>query len=373
MKLKILHLTQFLGVGGLEKVLFLLIQEQLKAGHDVELVVYDYEQTWVEYFRKNGIKVNTSYSKTEGYDRKLLGFIASLLPGVDVLHTHDLNPLMYAAPLKFLHTLRLKKFPRLIHSAHGMDHLHKRPVTKLYEKLCSFMTNSTIGVSTAVCDYYLNLGLSRKKVININNGTQILEYQDQKENARQKLRQSFQIQEDQKIWVSVARVVPLKDQKILCDFAAQTPGNQLLIIGPSGDDQYWKDLMENKPANVHMPGSRSDINEILLGSDYFISASRHEGIPVSVLEAGAVGIPCLLSDIPGHKVIQNGSHENVALYFKTGDLLDLQLKAEQLKNNKSLASSLGTALHKHVKENFSSETMYKRYLEVYLGNQCSKS
>lgn len=373
MKLKILHLTQFLGVGGLEKVLFLLIQEQLKAGHEVELVVYDYEQAWVEHFRKNGIKVNTSYKKAEGYDKKLLQFLGTLVPGRDVVHTHDLNPLMYAAPLKFLHTLKGKPFPKLIHTAHGMDHLHKRPVTKLYEKLCSFMTNATIGVSTAVCDYYLNLGVSPKKVININNGTKILETQSLRDLARTRLKSDFNIEDHQSVWVSVARVVPLKDQKIICELATQNPDSQFLLIGPSGDEEYWKDVYSSKPSNVHMPGARSDINELLQGSDFFISASHHEGIPVSVLEAGAVGIPCLLSDIPGHQVIQKGFEQPIALYFKTGDLSDLKEKSSELKNNKSLASSVGKALHTHVKQNFSSESMYQRYLDVYLGRQCFKS
>ncbi len=371
MKLRILHLTQFLGVGGLEKVLFLLINEQLKAGHEVELVVYDYEQSWVEYFRNNGIKVDTSFSKGQGYDRKLLKFISQKSKAFDVVHTHDLNPHMYASPVKFLHSLMGKTFPRLVHTAHGMDHLHKRPITKLYEKLCSLFTDCTIGVSSAVCDYYYSLGVSKKKVVNINNGTLVIESQESdRADARKRLRLSFGLDPSKLVWISVARVVPLKDQQILCDLAKQLPDETFLLVGPSGDDKYWNHLETTKPSNVIMAGARSDVNELLLGSDFFVSASRHEGIPISVLEAGAIGIPCLLSDIPGHKVIQSGKNEPIAVYFKTENLADLNEKSRKLSQNATLTESIGSALHQHVKENFSSTTMYKQYLEVYLGKKC---
>jgi glycosyltransferase involved in cell wall biosynthesis len=371
MKLRILHLAQFLGVGGLEKVLFLLINEQLKDGHEVELVVYDYERSWVEYFRANGIKVDTSFNKSHGYDRKLLKFISQKSKDYDVVHTHDLNPLMYAAPLKLLHSVIGKRFPRLIHTAHGMDHLHKRPITKLYEKLCSYQTNCTIGVSSAVCEYYLNLGVSKKKVVNINNGTLVSDLsQTDLKTAREKLRLNFSLPSDSVVWVSVARVVPLKDQRLICELASQSPDMTFLIVGPSGDDQYWNELQETRPTNVLMVGARSDIDEILRGADYFISASRHEGIPISVLEAGAIGVPCLLSDIPGHKLIQTGRSEAVAMFFNVGDIQSLCEKTQLLKSNKNIASSIGLALHQHVKENFSSTTTYKRYMEVYLSKKC---
>ena len=368
MKLKILHLTQFLGIGGLEKVLFLLITEQLKAGHEVVLVVYDHDQTWVEEFRKSGITVDTTYRKASGYDRGLLKHIAKYSKSFDVVHTHDLNPLMYAAPAKFLRKLKGQGPLKLIHTAHGMDHLHKRPITKLYERMCGTMTNFTVGVSTAVCDYYLNLGLPSSRVINIDNGTQVLEFtQEQKQIARQKLVQELQLDPTLPIWVCVARIVPLKDQKLILALAKKCPDMNFVLVGPSGNDEYFNELKQQKPSNVFMTGGRSDITNLLNGSDFFISASTHEGIPVSVLEAGAVSLPCLLSDIPGHKVIQATSHENIALYFKVTNLEDLLEKAVHLKNNKSLASSMASALHQHVKDNFSSIKMYKRYLDIYLG------
>ena len=367
MRLKIIHLTQFLGVGGLEKVLFHLINEQIQAGHEVELVVYDYEQSWVEYFRSSGIKVDTSYRKRNGYDLNLIKFLSNKIKKFDILHTHDLNPLMYASPLKLGHQITNKKFPKLIHTAHGMDHLNKRPITKLYEKICSYSVDKTIGVSSAICDYYLSLGVSKEKLLNINNGTNLTKYPEQSIHAtKEKVRRELGLNKEIIIWSCVARIVPLKDQQIICSLAKKLPKHIFLLIGPSGNNEYWDRIEKTKPDNVLMLGAREDISELLLSSDYFISASRHEGIPISVLEAGALKIPCLLSDIPGHKLIQSKAIQSVGIYFEVGNLEDLIEKAIALSNDKNLSRTLGLSLYQNVRENFSSNAMYNQYQEAYL-------
>jgi glycosyltransferase involved in cell wall biosynthesis len=374
MKLKILHIVQFLGVGGLEKVLFLLINEQIQDGHEVELFVYDYEQSWVEYFSSHGIKVETSFKKGPGYDRKLLSFVSRKVKNFDVIHTHDLSPLMYVTPVKFLHTLTFRKFPKLIHTTHGMDHIHRKPIYKWYEKLCSYQIDIIVGVSRAVCDYYKKIGVNHKKIVNINNGTPVHEISETDVvKARTELRRELALAETTPVWVSVARILPLKNQLLICEAAKLFPAIVFVLVGPSGDDSYWSNIKQNLPPNVKMLGSRSDITQILLGADFFISASKHEGIPVSVLEAGAVKLPCLLSDIAGHKLIQEGSDQDIALFFELGSLEKLKEAIITLDSDKSLARTMGSALHHHVKTNFSSTTMYEHYLQVYLGEKCFRS
>lgn len=367
-KLRILHLVQFLGVGGLEKVLFLLIKEQIREGHYVQLIVYDSEETWVELFRSEGINVDTTYKKSQGYDKNLLRHLEKFILSQDIVHTHDLNPLMYAAPLKALRFLKLKSFPKLIHTAHGMNHLHQRPITRWYERICSLMTDSTIGVSQGVCDYYHALGVSKKKIININNGTEVQESPaTDRYVAKYKLAQEFKTDPQKLFLGAVARIVPLKDQKLLCEAAESFPDFHFFLVGPSGDDAYWTELQRIKPDNLTMTGGRSDVDEILKGLDWFVSASTHEGIPISVLEAGAQGTPCLLSDIPGHKSIQTNAQKELALFFETGNVDSLILSLKRIQKERELAKILSLNLFFHVKEHFSSFKMYQRYLKVYQG------
>ena len=48
--------------------------------------------------------------------------------------------------------------------------------------------------------------------------------------------------------------------------------------------------------NVLFPGERNDVPELLQMMDLFVFPSRFEGFPVSLLEAQAAGLPCLVSD-----------------------------------------------------------------------------
>ena len=368
MKLKILHVTQFLGIGGLEKILMLLIKEQTKANHQVELLVYDHEQTWVEYFRAEGITVHSDFRKKEGLDLNVIKVMNNCIQNFDVVHTHDLNPLIYMSGLKFLRILKGQSFPRFIHTAHGMDHVRRRPVTKAYEKICSYFSDATVGVSPAIKDYYVrSLLLNIGKVININNGTSIEEDCEYKENVKYKLKKSLGIPDYHKVWTTVARVLPLKRQHLLIEAVRNRSDVSLILVGPSGDEDYWNLLQKHLPKNVHMLGARSDINAILSSSDFFVSASSHEGIPVAALEAGAMSLPCLLSDISGHLILQKDSLNKVAVFFKKDDLLDLVRQMIYMERNPDLTGSLTRNFFNHIKTNFSSESMFKKYEQVYLG------
>ena len=57
---------------------------------------------------------------------------------------------------------------------------------------------------------------------------------------------------------------------------------------------------------VSLLGPRSDIPAILASSRLFLSASRYEGMPISVLEALVAGLPCVLSPIDEHIEVGRG-------------------------------------------------------------------
>ena len=63
--------------------------------------------------------------------------------------------------------------------------------------------------------------------------------------------------------------------------------------------------------NIKFVGKRENINKYLSVSKVFILTSKYEGMPVSVLEAKALGLPAVVSDFPDSKsVVKNGFEEN---------------------------------------------------------------
>ena len=48
--------------------------------------------------------------------------------------------------------------------------------------------------------------------------------------------------------------------------------------------------------NVIFAGNRSDVNEIMQAMDVFVFPSLYEGLPVTMIEAQASGLHCVISD-----------------------------------------------------------------------------
>jgi glycosyltransferase involved in cell wall biosynthesis len=365
--LKILHICQFLGIGGLEKVLYLLIKEQIEFGHEVSIVVYDWEKTWVEMFKQLGIQVYDDYLKKDGYDFGLIDYFGKIAPKYDILHTHDLNPMLYIGVLKLKNKLKLKSFPKVIHTTHGMEHIKEVPKTRLYEKFLAATADAIIGVSPAICDYYLKHTTAKsRKVYNIDNGTPINEILivDKDKALKEKIFSQFGLDTKLETFVYVARVVPLKDQKILIDVFSKLKDKQLLLVGPSGNKEYWNQINKHNYHNIFIIGAQENINEILVSCDVYISASHHEGLPISVLEASAVGLPCILSNIPGHKTLTKFTDKEIALFFEVQNLESIKEAILKIQDKDS-QERLRNNLHKVVFENYSTKKMFKEYNEIY--------
>lgn len=365
--LKIAHILQFLGVGGLEKVLLLLIQEQLKAGHDITVYVYDYNKEWVEYYRSFGINVVTNIKKEKGFDHRLPLKFRRELSTFDIIHSHDLNPMIYMAILKILYRVSFLKKPKFIHTTHGMEHVKYTPKTNLYEKFFSKLMDQIITVSKSFREYYLELGLSKSKVHNIDNGILIPDEIDKKasSNARENLIKKYNISSDNYICISIARIVPLKQQKLLINLAKRNSKITLLLIGPSGHNEYYKELEKIKPDNVILTGGKNDVLPFIQGADIYLSASLHEGLPISVLEAAVYKLPCVLSDIPGHRVLEAGLNKDIAYFFDPKDLNSLSDTFDLMLNNKIKTKEFIKNLYSNINNFYSSKTMSDKVEYIY--------
>jgi len=82
----------------------------------------------------------------------------------------------------------------------------------------------------------------------------------------------------------------------------ETPRAHLVVIGQSPDAREWRQIVEHamsgaNGSRIHFLGWRSDVTRVLAGCDLFVFPSRHEGSPLSLIEALRVGLPCLGSDV----------------------------------------------------------------------------
>lgn len=365
--MRIIHVAQFLGIGGLEKIIYHIALEQMKRGHQVEIYIYDYERTWVEFFRKSGLNVITPPLKRPGYDLRLLARMNRDLFDADVIHSHDLNPLMYLGPINLLKKLTFQRAPKLIHSTHGLDHIENYPRGKLYQKIFSRLADKIIAVSEKIGKFYIeDIGLSQSKVFVIQNGIATFEgpiNQDMRKQKKEWIAKIHNLDSSKPIILSLSRVVPLKDQKFLMEAFKKRPQYQLIIAGPPSDQNYYDELKTLEDKNIKLIGSQELVLEYNMGADVYISASTHEGIPVAVLEAMAVETPCLISDIPGHKTLLT--------YGPYVEIFELNNQDEFLKKLDSMLTNYNESLLRATKSrlmvenHYSVKSMVDNYLQAY--------
>lgn len=365
--MRIVHVAQFLGIGGLEKIVYHIALEQQKRGHQVEIYIYDYERTWVEFFRKSGLTVVTPELKKPGYDLDLLKRMNRNLFGADIIHSHDLNPLMYLGPLNLWKKLTFQKRPKLIHTTHGLDHVENYPRGKLYQKIFSRLADKMIAVSEKIGKFYReDIGLSAQKVVVIQNGISTYEGvidEVLRSERKQWIAKRHDLDVNRPIILSLSRVVPLKDQKFLMAAFQKRPELQLIVAGPPSDEAYYEELkiLENK--NIKLIGSQELVLEYNMGSDMYVSASTHEGIPVAVLEAMAVETPCLISDIPGHvTLLKYGPYVQT---YNIGDMNDFLAKLDSMSANYSETMNTAKKARTLVDDHYSVKKMVNNYLQVY--------
>lgn len=98
-------------------------------------------------------------------------------------------------------------------------------------------------------------------------------------------------------------MTPPKNQfyllKIFQVVLQQNQDSKLLMVGDGPDEkglkEYAKELGINK--TVKFLGNRNDVTELMQAMDLFLLPSRYEGLPVTLMEAQASGLPSVISDV----------------------------------------------------------------------------
>lgn len=141
------------------------------------------------------------------------------------------------------------------------------------------------------------------------------------------LRKELGINSGDTVFITVSRLNPAKGLNYLLEaFSAlskQYPSVKLLIAGSGPSEVELKDIsrilgIEDKAVFL---GERNDIKELLHMSDIFVFPTLSEGLPLSLLEAMAVGKPCIASDIgPIKEIIKDDDN---GILFRTKDSKDI--------------------------------------------------
>lgn len=163
---------------------------------------------------------------------------------------------------------------------------------------------------------------------------------------------------NQFVFLTVSSTLKGKNTEFLLEnfFSYEGDDRLLVVLGPV--DEFMKKTY--KSANIIFIGYDPNIYAHFMYADYFISASLHEGLPNTVLEACYFGVPCILSDIPEHlEVIGDTTYGICGLKFKLNED-DLNETLAQLRSHDYDQMSESAALL--VRSNFCTVRSAEKFL-----------
>jgi len=185
-------------------------------------------------------------------------------------------------------------------------HLSKLRVSASFEDL-------TICVSNAIRDALVReYGFPKDKTITIHNGVSLLEV-DRGGDKEPTLRTRLGLSPQEFLLVCVARLSEQKRIDILLKAMARVLQDgvrcKCIIVGdgPLREQLSEQALSLGLSGHVFFEGFREDVRSYLRAGAVFVLTSDREGLPLSILEAMACGLPCIVTKVGGNpEVVTHG-------------------------------------------------------------------
>lgn len=228
---------------------------------------------------------------------------------VDVAHVQAGYLLSFVLPAALLAGVRV------VYTEHAKHSLEQQPMLRRMVRLCAPFLHAVTCVSENLKSFMVErVGINARRIQVIPNGVDLGRFTQVEPNpeARGLLPESWG-GPDITVFGNVARFSEAKDHPgLLRAFDAvrrRHPGARLLLVGDGETRPGIESLIGELGLGefVRLTGMRRDVPALLGLMDVFVLSSMREGMPISVLEAMAAGLPVLTTDVGGiGEVVQDG-------------------------------------------------------------------
>lgn len=275
----------------------------------------------------------------------------------DILHLHSSKAGVMGRIMNV--TVRGRKNRKVFYNPHGFSFLQtdiskiKRNIFYFIEWFTSKFGGTIVAVSKGEGEEASKFS---KRVKVINNSIKLDEI-DEILKMYNEVATTSDIKEDNKFKIAtLARISVQKNPELFNEVAEATDDNYLWI----GDGELRDKLTSS---NIEIAGwqLKPDGLRMLCDSDIFMLTSRWEGLPISLLEAMALGKVCIVTNVIGNKdVIVNG--ENGFIANNKEEFVEI---IEKLRKNPELFNKISKNARKCIEEEFEINIMFDNYRKLY--------
>ena len=282
----------------------------------------------------------------------------------DVIHTHTAKAGVVgriASILSGHSSVRVHSFHG--HLLHGYFGPGKTKLVILVEKFLAIFTHQLLAVGKQVQDDLIEVGIGNlNKFAVMPPGLQLVKVPS-KHDARIELG----LDQNEIYCAFIGRITQIKRPDRFLDVVAKVKTDgikvKFIVAGAGEQLQYCQDRVTNERLPVTFLGWREDIEVVLAAADFVILTSDNEGTPLSLIQAGMVGIPVVATNV--------GSTNEIVVNGNTGFLTDLSVNeltkaVSKLAENIDLRAQMGNNGKDYTLARYGVERLVKDHQDLYL-------
>ncbi|MCM3765951.1 glycosyltransferase family 4 protein [Neobacillus niacini] len=314
-------------------------------------------------FQRNPLKKEniTAYKKIK---KTILG------GGYEFVHVH--TPV--AAFITRLACRSIKNI-KLLYTAHGFHFFKGAPKKNwaIYyplEKIAARWTDGIITINDE--DYHAAKKLNiktRDSVFKVNGvGLDLNKFFPRPTEEKTYLRKQYGYDDKDFILIYVGELNHNKHQDLLITSVNMLKGKikniKLLLVGGGNLLNHYKELVSRYKLEetVHFLGSREDVHSLMAISDIAVSTSRREGLPVSIMEAMATGLPIIVTNCRGNRDLVTDGENGLVINYDTWECANA---IERLYHSNELRQRYGKNSRTLIKQ-YSLDIVIRELEEIYL-------
>ena len=235
----------------------------------------------------------------------------------DIVHTHNPKPGVYGRILA-----RLAGVPIVVNTVHGLyalptDPWPKRAVVYTLERIAASFSHAELLQNVEDRPTLRRLRIPAARLHLLGNGVDMRRFDPERlAGQRAVVRAEFGVDDDEVVVVGlVGRLVAEKGYREVFAAARQLrtthPQARFVVAGPAEPDKAdaitADELAAAEADGVVLLGMREDVERLYPAFDLYVLASYREGFPRSAMEAAAMGLPIVATDIRGcRQVVDEG-------------------------------------------------------------------
>lgn len=264
------------------------------------------------------------------------------------------------------------KVKKVIYTAHGF-HFYKgaplinRTVYKWAERIMARWTDAIITMNKEDFNAAQEFKLRKNGKVYFVHGVGITLSDFEGMSAyRGEKRAELALEEEDIMLISMGDLVDRKNYATAIKAVAAAKNEKLHYFicgkGPELENLQSLAVSLGVEKQIHFLGFRTDVKQLLSAADIFLFTTKQEGLPRSMMEAMASGLPCIASRIRGNTDLLEGAEGG--FLCNTMDVDDYAEKLNILANDAELRAKMGEYNLRNI-VNFGIETVTEEIRKIY--------